>query len=101
MFNAFHLNFLRNAQVFLENVFALNSPGKSFTYCAAMTNDISKENSKDVLEVIVGQIQNDYDIRGVNAGLRSNKSRLTELKSALRCGGSSSEIRMRKRWPVG
>ena len=46
----------------------------------AMANDIAKENSKDVLEVIVGQMQNDYDIRGVKAGLRSNKSRLTELK---------------------
>ena len=46
----------------------------------AMPNDIAKEESRDVLEVIVGQMQNDYDIRGVEAGLRSNKSRLTELK---------------------
>ena len=45
-----------------------------------MANDIAKANSEDVLEVIVGQMQNDSDIRGVKAGLRSNKSRLTELK---------------------
>ena len=46
----------------------------------AMANDIAKEKSKDVLQVIVGQMQNDYDIQGVKAGHRSNKSRLTELK---------------------
>ena len=45
-----------------------------------MANDIAKANSEDILEVIVGQMQNEYDIRGVNAGLRSNKSRLIELK---------------------
>ena len=32
----------------------------------AMANDIAKANSEDVLEVIVGQMQNDFDIRGVN-----------------------------------
>ena len=46
----------------------------------AMANDIAKANSEHVLEVIVGQMQNDYDIRDVKAGLRRNKSRLPELK---------------------
>ena len=35
--------------------------------------------SKDVVEVIIGQMDNDYDIRGVKVGLRSNKSKLSEL----------------------
>ena len=46
----------------------------------AMANVIAKANSKDALQVTVGQMQDAYDIRGVKAGLRSDKSRLIELK---------------------
>ena len=42
----------------------------------AMARDVANANPEDVLEVIVGQMQNGHGI----PGLRSNKSRLAELK---------------------
>ena len=46
----------------------------------AMANDIQSGKSKEVLEVIIGQNEQDCEIRGVKAGLRTEKQRLTELQ---------------------
>ena len=46
----------------------------------AMANDISDGRSKDVLEVMIGQHPMDCEIRGVKAGLRTEKQRMTELE---------------------
>jgi hypothetical protein len=46
----------------------------------AMAGSIANGKSKDAVEIIIGQIENDYDIRGTKAGLRSKKSKLSELE---------------------
>ena len=45
-----------------------------------MAGGVSGGNSKDVLEVMIGQHPMDCEIRGVKAGLRTEKQRMTELE---------------------
>jgi site-specific DNA-cytosine methylase len=69
------------AATFQDNFFANSAFGRSQVKYLDVkeVRAMADTKSKDVVEVIIGQMDNDYDIRGVKAGLRSNKSKLSEL----------------------
>ena len=49
-----------------------------FEQTKRFANDITTRSKDDVVETIIGQIEGDFDILGVKAGLRTDKQRLTE-----------------------